>query len=85
MKMPEAHPGYLGCFVDDNYEGALLKGTRITKHVSEPGDATPTGTLGTILGSSGHPSLPFIFYWVVWDNRPGYAVGVLDWKIKAIQ
>jgi hypothetical protein len=60
--------------------GAYANGTRVRKSDSEPGDATPTGTLGTVLGSVAHPDRG-IGYFVEWDSAPKCAVLVIAWKL----
>lgn len=75
------HPGYRGCFTDNEALGCWRNGTRIKKCASEPDDATPTGTGGKVLGSINVPGKG-AFYFVEWDDRPGYAVGVMAPKIS---
>ncbi len=76
-------PGWTGAFTTEQAEGALPNGTRIEKTKSEPKDATPGGTPGTILGSISHPGVMngAIMYFVEWDDRPKVAVGVMGWKL----
>lgn len=49
-------PGWTGTFTRYQAKGAIPNGTRIVKAVSEPGDGTPDGTLGTVLGSIPSPA-----------------------------
>lgn len=71
MRLRE-HPGYAGLFTRHQMPGAIPNGTRIVKTASEPGDSNPDGTLGTVLGSLGHPSVG-IGYFVEWDTSPRVA------------
>lgn len=78
------HDGWTGVFTRNQYEGARFRNeTRIVKAAEEPGDTTPLGTLGTVLGSVGHPDLG-AGYFVEWDNRPRHAVFVVEFKIAAL-
>lgn len=76
------HPGYLGVFTRNQAPGAYLNGSTVHKGTTEPGDATPEGTPGTVLGSIYDPELGY-FYFVEWSNRPGMAIGVTSLKLKA--
>jgi len=76
------HPGYNGVFTTNEADGAYPNGTRIVKSRSEEGDATPTGTKGTVLGSIRQEPIPFPMYFVEWDNRPKFAVAVIGLKIQ---
>lgn len=88
------HPGYFGAFTTRQAEGALPNGTRIRKSWSEPGDTTPVGTEGVVLGSlpcpnklPDKPDLPEsggFFYFVEWDNRPKTAIGMVARKIERV-
>jgi hypothetical protein len=71
MRLHE-HPGYAGMFTRHQMPGAIANGTRIVKTASEPGDANPDGTLGTVLGSVGHPDVGNA-YFVEWDTKPRVA------------
>jgi len=79
----------IGLFTREQAEGAMANGTRIKKVKDEPGDMMPIGATGTILGSVRHPTGGFRsplgftlhFYFVEWDELPGFAVGVMDLKI----
>jgi len=50
-------------------EGAIENGCAIVKVHSEPGDAYPDGTRGTVLGSCG-PVDGIFGYWIAWAPRP---------------
>lgn len=91
-----SEPGWMGAFTRDHAEGAIPNGARIVKLDGEPGDSTPSGTEGTVLGSI-DARLPELraearrqgvrppdayWYFVEWSNRPRVAVGLMDWKIK---
>jgi hypothetical protein len=85
-----SEPGMVGAFTRHQAEGAIPNGTRIVKARGESGDATPLGVGGVVLGSlaGGHlgerapdGTLVEYGYFVEFDNRPGFAVGVIDWKI----
>lgn len=80
MRILREYDGYFGAFTRDTARGAWPNGTRIRKAVSEPGDSTPTGTEGTVLGSLGHPDVG-LFYFVEWDNKPRIAVGTISAKL----
>jgi hypothetical protein len=77
------HPGggYYGAYTRNQTEGAYPNGTRIKKVLSEPEDATPNGTLGTVLGSITAPEDGEKFYFVTWDDKPRFAIGVSGKKI----
>lgn len=79
----ENHPGWVGAFTRDQAKGAIPNGTRIKKTASEEGDATPDGTLGTVLGSMRAPPEMgmLLIYFVEWDNRKRVAVSCMGWKI----
>lgn len=87
-------PGWSGVFTRHQADGAIPNGTRIVKGESEPGDSTPSGSKGTVLGSI--DTIPEVeaeargrgvrppdayFYSVEWDRLPHVAVNVMDWKI----
>jgi hypothetical protein len=72
--------GYIGTFSRDQVSGVIPNGTTIRKVKTEDGDAHPVGALGVVLGSIQIPTMP-IFYFIEWEALPGYAVGVIDWKI----
>jgi hypothetical protein len=76
--------------------GALPNGAAIVKARMEPGDGTPVGVTGVVLASHAvtermvsemreagklPDTVPRFFYFVEWDNRPGLAVAISDWKI----
>lgn len=87
--------GWMGLFTRDHAKGAIPNGSRIVKLDGEPGDASPAGTEGEVLGSFRVPEEvrtdarrmgirppDAYFYFVEWANRPRSAVGLADWKIK---
>ena len=87
------HPGYTGAFTRSEAEDAIPNGTTIVKSWSEPGDGTPNGTLGTVLGSIDGalyaPELVAKFgarfmYFIEWSTAPKVAVGVTDKKIARL-
>jgi hypothetical protein len=80
-------PGYRGAFTRNQVEGAMPNGTRIRKCHSEPGDSTPDGAEGTVLGSMSHPEIfdGIIVYFVEWDWAPRHAVGTLYRKIEKVE
>ena len=87
-------PGWVGVFTRHQAEGAIPNGTPVVKVESEPGDATPSGTKGVVLGSTPtireveadarargiRPPDAFV-YSVEWSTRPRHAMNVMDWKI----
>lgn len=88
-------PGWVGQVLRVDAEGALPAGTTVVKVNSEPGDGTPEGTKGTVLGSIDAPREVYeraaltgarppdrFVYNIEWRNRPRHAVTILDWKIK---
>jgi hypothetical protein len=82
------HDGYFGVFTRETYPGALPSGTRVRKTRFDPGDSTPEGSLGTILGSTGHPDMiekfgPF--YFIEWDDKPRVAVGMAGIKLESVE
>lgn len=92
MKLPkiDMYPGYVGAFTKDEAVGAIPNGSTIMKSRSEDGDATPDGTFGVVLGSIDGSLIDAaiekktgtkFMYFVEWDNRPGFAVSVADFKI----
>ena len=76
-------PGWYGAFTRNQVEGAIPNGTVIVKANSDPGDATPNGTKGTILGSLSADGL--MFYFVEWESRPKMAIGCMSFKIAVLQ
>jgi hypothetical protein len=77
-------PGWYGAFTRQQAPEALFKNEqRIKKALGEPGDGTPIGTIGTILGSLYAPELGVV-YFVEWNNRPRVAVSVVAWKITSV-
>jgi hypothetical protein len=74
--------GWHGAFTRDQVPDAKFSnGARITKVQEEKGDSTPLGTEGTVLGSLGHPKFG-VGYFVEWDDKPRYAVFVIEWKLN---
>jgi hypothetical protein len=74
-------PGWTGAFTRDQAHGVeFTNGTRIEKARSEPGDRTPVGMTGTVLGSLSHPGLGAM-YFVEWDDQPRVAVAAVGWKL----
>jgi hypothetical protein len=74
------HEGYRGVFTRRSYPGAWPPGTRVAKTRFEANDSQPVGTLGTVLGSIGHPDLGS-GYFVEWDSLPRCAVFVMGTKL----
>lgn len=75
--------GWLGAFTREQEPTALYpNGARIQKARSEPGDSTPLGTMGTVLGSVRDPDKAYCGYFVEWDNRKCVAVLVVEWKLS---
>lgn len=72
-------PGWIGMFTRNEALGAWRNGTRVRKRNSQPDDATTDGTLGTVLGSIGDAEV--LFYFVEWDDKPRFAVGVMAAKV----
>lgn len=76
------HSGWIGAFTRSRAQGSRFgSGDRIRKVKSEPEDATPLGTTGTVLGSVRVPEHPHCAYFVEWDTRKREAVLVIDWKL----
>ncbi len=86
MKAPEFKykEGYTGAFCDEDATEDVphRKGARIVKAKSDPGDTTPTGTLGTVLGSVFAPDLGYA-YFIEWDDMPRVAVFAVAYKLAA--
>jgi hypothetical protein len=62
-------------------DGAWPNGATVSKVNSEPGDGTPDGTCGTIIGSvDARPAgaTATYAYFVMWENRPGTPVFIAD-------
>jgi hypothetical protein len=75
-------PGWFGHFTRQQATRARFSnGTVIRKVKEDPGDGTPLGTEGTVLGSIYHPTLG-VGYFVEWANLPKTAVFVVGWKIE---
>jgi hypothetical protein len=86
----QSHAGYFGVFTRDHADEAIPNGASVMKSRSEPHDATPTGTLGTVMGSIDAFKIDrFLaqkygarfFYFVEWADKPRLVVGVMDNKI----
>jgi hypothetical protein len=81
------YPGYIGLHTQDEAPGAMPNGTRIVKVLFEKGDTHAIGSTGIVLGSIPAPNDPHPpvlinhFYFIEWDDYPGFAVGVADLKI----
>jgi hypothetical protein len=81
LEPPREEPGWTGAFTRQQAPGALFANTsRIKKDKGEPGDTTPVGTEGTVLGSYYLPERGF-GYFVEWDDKPRVAVFVVGWKL----
>lgn len=76
-------PGWRGAFTRHEQPGAIPNGTRVVKVHAEAGDANPTGTRGTVLGSLAHPEVLAgeVLYFVEWDTQPRTAVAVAGFKL----
>lgn len=71
-------------FTRDECPEAIYKNKeRIRKAWGEPGDGTPLGTEGTVIGSITVPERPDVgtAYFIEWDNRPGMYVLVIEKKL----
>ena len=80
-----AEPGWAGAFTRDQYPGAIPNGSRVVKIAMDETDANPLGTMGTVLGSIGHPALTEgPGYFVEWETMKRVAVFVAPWKIKEV-
>jgi len=82
----QEEPGWLGAFTRSQAGNAEFpNGARIRKAREEPGDRTPLGTCGTVLGSISNPLVRggMVFYFVEWDDMRRVAVGVIASKIEA--
>ena len=77
-------PGWVGTFTRAEHPGAWPNGTRIIKGECGPGDATPPGTPGVVLGSIADPAVMAgaICYFVEWAARPRMAVACVAWKLR---
>jgi len=78
---PRLHPGYVGMFTRAQAPGAYLNGTAIVKRNSVPGDATPDGGRGVVLGSIITLG-PGFGYFIEWALRPGVAVFVAGYRVE---
>lgn len=74
-------------FTREQAEGALPNGTRVVKIKAEEGDGHAVGERATVIGSVSHPEIMngIIAYFVSWDDMPNVPVGVVDWKIAALE
>jgi hypothetical protein len=77
-----SHQGYIGMFTTQQAKGAIPNGQRIEKVAYEKGDHNPLYAQGTVLGSA--KLADRIFYFVEWDASPHVAVGVVEYKIAAV-
>lgn len=73
--------GWSGNFTREQAPGAYPNGTRIEKTASKPGDGSPDGAKGTVLGSMSHPMVGN-GYFVEWDAYPRHAVFVAGPRVK---
>lgn len=87
-------------FTREEAPGAIANGTMIRKADSEPGDATPAGSIGMVVGSLAAPASDLsdnelaqmaprfrdskIAYFIEWANRPNEVVGIIDKKIEEV-
>lgn len=77
--------GWHGAFTRNQApEARFVNGARVVKQRSERRDSTPIGTTGTVLGSVHHP-IYGTAYFIEWDDKPRFAVLVLEWKIEIQQ
>lgn len=79
-------PGLVGWFTRAQAPGAIANGTRLVKCASEPGDITPVGTHGEVVGSVGpfqHDGQEMLAYFVRWDDKPNVVVFAIGWKVAA--
>lgn len=76
--------GWTGLHTTDQYPGAWPNGTRVRKIKSDPGDQHSDGTLATVIGSMGHPSLDQVIYCVEWDPLPRVAIAVIGSRIERV-
>jgi hypothetical protein len=73
--------GWHGAFTRNSVRQAVFaRGERIYKARHEPGDSTPVGTSGFVLGSIYLPEWG-VGYFVEWSNRPRSAIFVVQAKI----
>lgn len=71
-------------FFSGQAAGAYPNGSRVRKVNSEPGDAHPDGSLGTVLSSISHPEVMggMVAYFVAWDARPTMPIGTDAPKVE---
>ncbi len=75
-------PGYTGAFTRDQSPLAEFEnGARVAKVASDDHDRHAAGSLGTVLGSVGHPEIG-VAYFVEFDASPRRAILVTSGKIK---
>jgi hypothetical protein len=78
---PEA--GWIGAFTRHQEPGAIENGKRVVKTASEPGDATPDGTPGVVLGSMREPDgARRYLYFVEWAGSTRVAVACAGNKLR---
>lgn len=87
MNLLISEPGWHGMFTRHQANGAIPNGTQIVKCNSEPGDTTPEGMTGTVMGSLRAPETmgALLFYFVEWTNRPRAPMGIMATKIKVAE
>lgn len=81
----KTEPGWTGVFTRDEVLGAWRNGTRVVKHKSEPGDGTPDGTPGVVLGSMlvrDDDSRARLLYFIEWADHPRLAVACVATKLR---
>lgn len=76
------HKGWLGIINGDyrDVPGAFPAGTRIQKTGTEPSDAHPDGSPGTVLGSIGNSEIGY-GYFIRWDDVPEIPVFVAAHRV----
>lgn len=70
-------------------DGAYPIGSRVVKVRNESDLETPIGMGGEVVASHYVGDVPppagtrpaTYFYFVIWDDKPGLPIGVIDWKI----
>jgi len=76
-----------GWFVTTEAAGAYKNGTRVRKTKKRDGDAHDVGATAKVIGSLDVGGLGLrarFFYFVVWDDFPGVAVGVAGDVLEAL-
>jgi hypothetical protein len=84
MMQFHSEPGWTGMFTRRQAPGALSNGTRVEKIATEKNDAHPIGAHATVLGSIAHPENGMVLYFVEWDAKPRWAIGVVAWKVREL-